>query len=180
LKYIISFVLITVLAFPALAQKIPPPPRSLPPVSDLGQVIFKEIEKRAIEKFFGKQAAQAAKDADDDKKDMGKKKKKKKKKKWKKAKKSKGKGRGQGKDKGLSPGLAKRDSLPPGLQKQLEKNGTLPPGLAKRGLPAELESQLPAVGPDLEHIIAGDDVVLLEKATGKILDIIQGVLKGNK
>ena len=180
MKYIISFVLITVLAFPALAQKIPPPPRSLPPVSDLGQVIFKEIEKRAIEKFFGKQAAQAAKDADDDKKDMGKKKKKKKKKKWKKAKKSKVKGRGQGKDKGLLPGLAKRDSLPPGLQKQLEKNGTLPPGLAKRGLPAELESQLPAVGPDLERIIAGDDVVLLEKATGKILDIIQGVLKGNK
>ncbi len=184
MKYIISFVLITVLAFPALAQKTPPPPRSIPSVSDLGQVIFKEVEKRAIEEFFGKQAAKASKDADDDdEKGEGKKKKKKKGKKAKKNKgksKGKGKGRGQGKNKELPPGLAKRDSLPPGLQKQLEKNGTLPPGLAKRDLPSELQSQLPAVPPGLERIIAGDDVVLLEKATGKILDIIQGVLKGKK
>ncbi len=179
MKYIISLVLITVLAFPALAQKTPPPPRSIPSVSDLGQIIFKEVEKRAIEEFFGKQAAAASKDGDDDEKGEGKKKKKKK---GKKAKKSKGKskGRGQGKNKGLPPGLAKRDSLPPGLQKQLEKNGTLPPGLAKRDLPSELESKLPEVPSGLERIIAGDDVVLLEKATGKILDIIQGVLKGKK
>ncbi len=181
MKYIISFVLITVLAFPALAQKTPPPPRSIPPVSDLGQIIFKEVEKRAIEEFFGKQAAKASKvDDDDDKGDKKSGGKKKKKKKGKKAKKSKGKGKGQGKNKGLPPGLAKRDSLPPGLQKQLAKNGTLPPGMAKRGLPPELESQLPAVPPGLERIIAGDDVVLLEKATGKILDLIQGVLKGKK
>ena len=176
MKYIISLVLITVLAFPALAQKTPPPPRSIPSASDLGQVIFKEVEKRAIEEFFGKQAAQASKkaskDDDDDEKGEGKKKK------GKKAKKSKGKGQGQGKNKGLPPGLAKRDSLPPGLQKHLEKNGTLPPGLAKRGLPSELESKLPEVPSGLERIIAGDDVVLMEKATGKILDIIQGVLKG--
>ena len=179
MKYIISLVLITVLAVPALAQKTPPPPRSIPSASDLGRVIFKEVEKRAIEEFFGKQAAKASKVGDDDEKGEGKKKKKKK---GKKAKKSKGKGQGKGKGrgKGLPPGLAKRDSLPPGLQKQLEKNGTLPPGLAKRGLPPELESKLPAVASDLERIIAGDDVVLLEKATGKILDIIQGVLKGKK
>ena len=174
MKYIMSLAIISVLAFPALAQKTPPPPRSIPSASNLGQIIFKEVEKRAIGEFFGKQAAKASKDADDDEKDEGKKKKKKKK--GKKAKKSKGKGRGRG----LPPGLAKRDSLPPGLQKQLEKNGTLPPGLAKRGLPPELQSQLPAVPPGLERIIAGDDVVLLEKATGKILDIIQGVLKGKK
>ena len=174
MKYIISLALITVLALPALAQKTPPP-RSIPSVSDLGQIIFKEVEKRAIEEFFGKQAAQASKDDDDDEKGEGKKKKKKK---GKKAKKSKGKGKGRGK--GLPPGLAKRDSLPPVLQKQLEKNGTLPPGLAKRGLPPELQSQLLAVPPGLERIIAEDDVVLLEKATGKILDVIQGVLKGKK
>ncbi len=181
MKYSISpafiAVLITVLAFPALAQKTPPLPRNLPSVQDLSQIIFKEAEKRAIEEFFGKQAAQeskkAAKDDDDDEKD-----KKKKKKKGKKAKKGKGQGKGKGRGKGLPPGLAKRDSLPPGLQKQLEKNGTLPPGLAKRGLPSELESQLPSLADDLERVIAGDDVVLMEKATGKILDIIQGVLKG--
>ena len=170
MKTILSLVLITVLVFPALAQKTPPPPRSLPPAADLGQIIFKEVEKRAIEKFFGKPAALASKDDDekDDEKSGGKENKKK----GKKAKKVKGKG--------MPPGLAKRDALPPGLQKQLEKNGTLPPGLAKRNLPTELESKLPAVPSGLERIIAGDDVVLLEKATGKILDVIQGVLKGNK
>src|SRR5215471_5571003 len=29
---------------------------------------------------------------------------------------------------GLPPGLAKREALPPGLEKQLVRNGTLPPG----------------------------------------------------
>jgi len=163
-----------VLIFPALAQNTPPPPRTFPTASDLGQVIFKEIEKRAIEEFFGKQASKASKNDDDDEKDEGKTKKEKK------AKKSKGKGKGKGRGKGMPPGLAKRDSLPPGLQKQLEKNGALPPGLATRGLPAELESKLPPVASDLERIISGDDVLLMEKATGKILDIIQGVLKGKK
>ncbi len=183
MKYIISLVLMTVLAFPALAQKTPPPPRSLPPASDLGQTIFKEAERRAIEIFFGKQAAKASKaDDDEGEKTVGKKKKRKK------AKMKKGQGQGKGKSKGKSkgrgkgmpPGLAKRDSLPPGLQKQLQKNGTLPPGLAKRDLPADLESKLPKVPAGLERVIAGDDVVLLEKATGKILDVIQGVLKGKK
>lgn len=176
MKFIISLVIITVLAFPALAQKTPPPPRSIPPASDMGRIIFKEVERRAIEKFFGKQAAKVSSNDDDEEKAIeksgGKKKKKKK------AIKSKGKGKGRGK--GMPPWLAKRDSLPPGLQKQLQKNGTLPPGLAKRDLPADLESKLPPVPAGLERILAGDDVVLLEKVTGKILDVIQGVLKGNK
>src|SRR5215831_5359969 len=34
--------------------------------------------------------------------------------------------------KGLPPGLAKKESLPPGLQKQLVRNGQLPPGLEKK------------------------------------------------
>ena len=76
----------------------------------------------------------------------------------------------------MPPGLAKRDSLPPGLQKQLEKNGTLPPGLAKRDLPDDLEKKLPSIPDTLERVIAGESVVLLEKATGKILDVIEGVL----
>ncbi|MBT7942262.1 MAG: hypothetical protein HN719_02785 [Alphaproteobacteria bacterium] len=165
MKPLIGFVITLVLALPALGQKTPPPPRSLSGTSDLGRIIFKEVEKRVIEEFFGKQAAKASTSGDDDK--DGEKKKKK-------SKKNKGQGRG----KGLPPGLAKRGSLPPGLKKQLEKNGTLPPGLATSELPAELESKLPPVPSDLERIIAGDNVVLMEKATGKILDIIQGVIKG--
>ena len=33
---------------------------------------------------------------------------------------------------GLPPGLAKRDRLPPGLEKHLLKHGSLPPGLQKK------------------------------------------------
>ncbi|MDA2934264.1 hypothetical protein MYX82_07965 [Acidobacteria bacterium AH-259-D05] len=46
----------------------------------------------------------------------------------------------------MSPGLAKREKLPPGLQRQLQKNGTLPPGLQKR-------FQDRAFGKDQEKII---------------------------
>src|SRR5438874_6648291 len=35
----------------------------------------------------------------------------------------------------LPPGLAKRESLPPGLRAQLREHGTLPPGLQKRLVP---------------------------------------------
>jgi len=34
--------------------------------------------------------------------------------------------------KGLPPGLAKKEHLPPGLQKHLARNGQLPPGLQKK------------------------------------------------
>src|ERR1051326_3832533 len=45
---------------------------------------------------------------------------------------------------GLPPGLAKKERLPPGLEKQLARNGQLPPGLQKRiqPLPPVLESRL--------------------------------------
>ena len=74
----------------------------------------------------------------------------------------------------LPPGLAGKDKLPPGLQKQLERNGTLPPGLAKRALPDDLKRMLPRRHPSHERTIVNDDVVLIEKATGRILDILYG------
>ncbi|MEE9196375.1 MAG: hypothetical protein V3U44_11070, partial [Alphaproteobacteria bacterium] len=46
----------------------------------------------------------------------------------------------RGKSKQLPPGLAKRQTLPPGLAMQIRRNGTLPPGLAKRNLPLGLAS----------------------------------------
>ena len=88
---------------------------------------------------------------------------------------SKGKGRGKG-NKGLPPGLAKRKSLPPGLQKQLERNGKLPPGLQTRQLPDELWAKLPPAQPGTERVIADNDVVLLDKATGVVLDILRDVV----
>ena len=81
--------------------------------------------------------------------------------------------------KGLPPGLAKRDELPPGLAKQLQKNGTLPPGLAKRNLPSDLERQLPPPPKGYERQIIEDaTVVLVNKATGKIADIIYDAVSG--
>lgn len=97
-------------------------------------------------------------------------------------------GRG-GKPQGLPPGLAKRDtlppglargedSLPPGIQKRLARGGSLPPGLARDRLPPGLEAQLgrPAVG--TERVIVDNDVVLIEKGTEIILDIVKDVLTG--
>ena len=43
----------------------------------------------------------------------------------------------------------------------------------------ENEEVLGDLPPGTERAVAGNDVVLLEKATGKILDVISGVLKGN-
>ena len=146
----IAFALI-VLTGPAAAQT----------AGDVADTVFKEVEKRIIENFFDKKAGQAEKNQG------------KKSKKTKKAKKAK-KGK-QGK--GLPPGLARKESLPPGLAMQLEKNGTLPPGLAKRELPEDLANKLPPTPKGRERVIVDNNVVLIEKATGVILDIIKDVIK---
>jgi len=73
----------------------------------------------------------------------------------------------------LPPGLAKKDRLPPGLEKHLEKSGRLPPGLEKRLLPDELSSRLPRRDNNTIRRIVGDDVVLLDAATDLVLDIIR-------
>ena len=71
----------------------------------------------------------------------------------------------------LPPGLAKRDSLPPGLEKQMDRNGTLPPGLQKRvrPLPQACEQQLPPLPNDLERVIYGGRVMLID-TNNRILD----------
>lgn len=92
--------------------------------------------------------------------------------------KGKGKGDSKGKSRGLPPGLAKKDQLPPGLQKQLERGGTLPPGLAKRDLPDDLETRLGPPAQDTERAIVDNDVVLIERTTGVVLDVIRDVIKG--
>lgn len=63
----------------------------------------------------------------------------------------------------LPPGLAKRESLPPGLERQMERNGTLPPGLQKRvqPLPQVCESQLGALPRDLERVVYNRRVMLI-------------------
>ncbi|HXV65425.1 MAG TPA: hypothetical protein VEK15_32315 [Vicinamibacteria bacterium] len=80
---------------------------------------------------------------------------------------------------GLPPGLAKREELPPGLQKHLVKNGTLPPGLEKKlhPLPRDLESRLPRLPEGTRRVLLSGSVVLLGDTTGRIFDILDGVLE---
>lgn len=78
-----------------------------------------------------------------------------------------------GKHKGLPPGLAKRDSLPPGLAKR----DTLPPGLASRALPNDLERRLSRLPHGMRRNQVGNDIVLIEEATGLIIDILRNVAR---
>lgn len=83
------------------------------------------------------------------------------------------------KAKGLPPGLAKRGgNLPPGLQKHLQRNGALPPGLQKRlePLPKDLDRQLPGIPELWTRVILGRDVLLIDRRTNRILDIIENVI----
>lgn len=129
---------------------------------DTTDVVFKEVEKRLIREYFGNQGNARDEARDDDRRG------------------GKGKGRSMGKakgekagKKGLPPGLAKRGSLPPGLAKRQE----LPPGLAKRQLPDELNKILPRPPAGTERVIVNNDVVLIRKATGVVLDILQDAAK---
>jgi hypothetical protein len=83
-----------------------------------------------------------------------------------------------GPSKGLPPGLAKKGRLPPGLQKHLDRTGKLPPGLQKRlePLPPDLESRLPRLPQHWERVILGRDVILIDRRTQRILDIIENVV----
>jgi len=88
-------------------------------------------------------------------------------------------GKKNGKSKGLPPGLAKRGgNLPPGLQKHIEKNGRLPPGLQKRlePLPTDLSRRLPRLPDHWERVIVERDVILLDRRTNRILDVIEDVI----
>jgi hypothetical protein len=84
-----------------------------------------------------------------------------------------------GKGKGLPPGLAKRGgNLPPGLQKHLQRNGELPPGLQKRlePLPVDLDRRLPRLPEYWERVVLERDVILIDRRTNRILDIIENIV----
>jgi hypothetical protein len=80
----------------------------------------------------------------------------------------------------LPPGLAKRNgNLPPGLQKHLERNGTLPPGLQKRfsPFPDDLERRLPRLPSIYRRGTIGVDIVILDRRTQRIVDIVHDILR---
>lgn len=152
---------------PAFAQSTPPAQTGTGTVlGDIADIVFKEAERRAIEDYYEK--VPGAKHDDDEKKDDDNDKSEKKYK-DKKHKKAKDNGRGHG----LPPGLAKRDQLPPGLAK---RGNRLPHGLMKSDLPPELESALPPLPENVERVAIDSDILLIEKGTNIILDVIEGVL----
>ena len=75
----------------------------------------------------------------------------------------------------LPPGLAKRDELPPGLKKQLVTRGTLPPGLSGQPLPGDLERRLSRLPEGYVRLRVGTDVVLLDRKTRGILDLVKDI-----
>lgn len=78
------------------------------------------------------------------------------------------------KDGKLPKGLAKRDRLPPGLERQLVVRGELTPELRERmqPCPEELEERLPPPPPDYAHVIIGGHIVLLNRKTSVVMDIL--------
>ena len=81
---------------------------------------------------------------------------------------------------GLPPGLAKRNgNLPPGLEKQLERNGTLPPGLQKKlqPCPVEITRELPPLPPDYQRSVIGAHIVVFNKNTNIIIDVMKDVVR---
>ena len=75
---------------------------------------------------------------------------------------------------GLPPGLAKKDRLPPGIEKQLVRKGQLPPGLQYQQLPYDLERRLSRLPDDYLRVIVSGSVVLFNKNTNIIFDIVHG------
>ena len=130
-------------------------------------VVFSELERQIMSDYFGKNRVSVEEeDARSDRREGDRKK----------GKKAKKRGKDKDKKRGLPPGLAKKKRLPPGLARQLERNGTLPPGLAKRDLPPRLEASLPDPWPGTERKIVDNNVVLLEKGTNLILDVLRDVV----
>lgn len=146
-------------ALAAPAKDIPSTVNSALPATQ--STVFTTQEKQVICRFFDTPACQRILDAIDNAPtadEQGKSKK------------------GKHKDALLPPGLAKRDTLPPGLQRQLERNGKLPPGLEKRALPDDLLRALPVRHSDLDRVIVDNDVLLIRRGTDLILDILENAV----
>lgn len=75
----------------------------------------------------------------------------------------------------LPPGLAKRDTLPPGLRKQVAKRGSLPPGLRGAQLPGELNNRLSRLPEGYIRMRVAEDIILLNERTRIILDVVTNI-----
>ena len=73
--------------------------------------------------------------------------------------------------------FAGAQALPPGIARKVARGGALPPGIAKKTLPSGLLDQLPS-RPGQEWRVVGTDLLIVEIATGVIVDVLKGALRG--
>ena len=68
--------------------------------------------------------------------------------------------------------------VPPNLRKQLVPTATLPPELQPRvvPLPPPLEARLPRLAKPYQRAVVGPDVIILNRKTQQISDVIRSVL----
>lgn len=66
-------------------------------------------------------------------------------------------------------------ALPPGIRKKVARGKPLPPGIAKN-FPQDLRERLPA-RPGYDYRSVGADVVLVEAASGVIVDVLKDILR---
>lgn len=158
MKFLSIFCLAFLLSATASAQQ------SKDILADVGRKVFTEVEREIIRDVLGRAGYPQTETRDADRSGDYKKK-------GKHKEGHKGKGK---KEKGMPPGLAKRDQLPRGLAKKER----LPRGLEKRELPDALERKLPPAPRGTERVIVDSNVVLIEKGTDIILDVVRDVLRG--
>jgi hypothetical protein len=158
----IAFAAVTVgFSFPAAADKIVVASGHVTGEQVIDRV-FTSVERRILRRYYEARGGSSSGDDETSRKHGHK------------GKKRKGKG---SKHKGMPPGLAKhRGDLPPGLAK---RGGELPPGLAKK-LPRDLHRELPSRSPRYRRVVVDNDIVLIDAATNKVLDILEGVLLGRR
>jgi hypothetical protein len=73
--------------------------------------------------------------------------------------------------------FAAAQPLPPGIARKVARGGALPPGIAKKTPPSGLLAQLPP-RPGQEWRVVGTDLLIVEVATGVIVDVPKGALRG--
>lgn len=65
--------------------------------------------------------------------------------------------------------------LPPGIARNLARGKPLPPGIAKRYAPGNLVALLTS-RPGTEVLVVGAHVVLIDRATGVVIDIVANAI----
>ena len=71
--------------------------------------------------------------------------------------------------------FAGAEALPPGIAKKVARGGALPPGIAKKMPPGGLLARLPA-RPGQEWRMVGTDLLIIQIATGAIVDVLKNAL----